>query len=100
MIASKKYGASTAEVHGTSVSIDHASVAVVITTFNHARFLAEAVTSVLAQTRPADKIIVVDEGSTDDPAAIVCPFPDRTIHPSGQSGPRGGPQHRPPELHG
>jgi glycosyltransferase involved in cell wall biosynthesis len=75
MIASKKYGASPAEVHGTSVSIDHASVAVVITTFNHARFLAEAVTSVLAQTRPADKIIVVDDGSTDDPAAIVAHFP-------------------------
>jgi glycosyltransferase involved in cell wall biosynthesis len=57
------------------VSSDHATLAVVITTYNHARFLAEAVTSVLAQTRPVDKIIVVDDGSTDDPAAIVAQFP-------------------------
>jgi glycosyltransferase involved in cell wall biosynthesis len=49
--------------------------AVVITVFNQARFLAEAITSVLTQTRPADEIIVVDDGSTDDPASVVAQFP-------------------------
>jgi glycosyltransferase involved in cell wall biosynthesis len=56
------------------VSTDRATLAVVITTYNHARFLADAITSVLTQTRPADKIIVVDDGSTDDPAAVVAQF--------------------------
>jgi glycosyltransferase involved in cell wall biosynthesis len=51
------------------------TVAVIIPTFNHAHFLAEAIASVVAQTRPADEIIVVDSGSTDDPAAVVARFP-------------------------
>ncbi len=47
------------------------TVAVVITTYNHAHFLAQALHSVIAQTRRADEIVVIDDGSTDDPAAVV-----------------------------
>jgi len=50
------------------------TVAVIIPTFNHAHFLAEAIESVIAQTRSADEIIVVDDGSSDDPAAVVAKF--------------------------
>ncbi|HTJ56909.1 MAG TPA: glycosyltransferase [Devosiaceae bacterium] len=50
--------------------------AVVITTYNHARYLAEAIESVLAQSRPAAEIIVVDDGSTDDSEAVVRRYPD------------------------
>ena len=53
---------------------DGTTVAVVITTFNQARFLGEAIMSVLAQTRQADRIIIVDDGSSDDPASVVAQF--------------------------
>jgi glycosyltransferase involved in cell wall biosynthesis len=51
------------------------TVAVVIPTFNHAPFLADAIQSASDQSRPADEIIVVDDGSDDDPAAVVRQFP-------------------------
>ena len=51
------------------------SVTVVITTYNDAEFLPEALASVMAQQRPADEIIVVDDGSDQSPEPILADFP-------------------------
>ena len=47
------------------------SVSVVIPVFNGARFVSNAIASALEQTRKPDEIIVVDDGSKDDSAAVV-----------------------------
>jgi len=46
------------------------TVSVVIPCYNAAPFLRETLDSVLSQTQPALEVIVVDDGSTDDSAAI------------------------------
>jgi len=50
------------------------TTAVVIVTHNYAHYLGEAIQSVVGQTRAVDEIIVVDDGSQDDPAAVVRRF--------------------------
>ncbi len=46
-----------------------AGVAIVIPTWNRAGLLAQALASLAQQTYPIDRVIVVDNGSTDDSAA-------------------------------
>jgi GT2 family glycosyltransferase/SAM-dependent methyltransferase len=53
-----------------------ATVGVVVTTYNHAHFLEQALQSVRSQTRGTDAVLVVDDGSTDNPAQVVSRFPN------------------------
>ena len=68
------------------VAAERPSVAIVITTYNHAHYLGDAIASALAQTRPADEVIVVDDGSDDDPAAVVAAFAGVRLVAQGNQG--------------
>jgi glycosyltransferase involved in cell wall biosynthesis len=50
------------------------TLSVVIPVFNGERYLAEALASVLAQSRPPDEVVVVDNGCTDASAEIAGGF--------------------------
>ena len=56
-----------------------ARVSTIITAYNSELFIAEAISSVLKQSRPVDEIIVVDDGSTDGTAALVAQFSDTGV---------------------
>jgi glycosyltransferase involved in cell wall biosynthesis len=68
-----------ADHHSPFDSSQHPTVSVVLPTFNRRGFLQQAVESVLAQTRPADELIVVDDGSTDDTADLLAGYGDRLM---------------------
>jgi len=50
-------------------------VSVAIPCYNQATFIGGVIQSVLTQSRPADEVLVVDDGSTDGSAAIVEQYP-------------------------
>ena len=50
-------------------------VSIVIPTYNHAHFLGEAIESARTQEGARTEILVVDDGSADDPAAVVRRYP-------------------------
>jgi glycosyltransferase involved in cell wall biosynthesis len=50
-------------------------VSIVIPCFNQAHFLAEAIESALFQSHSAVEVLVVDDGSTDNTAAVAARFP-------------------------
>lgn len=60
------------------------SVTIVVNTFNQNEFLTDALASCMAQSVPATALVVVDDGSRDNPAAIVSRFPRATLirHPN------------------
>ncbi len=52
-----------------------AHVSVIVPTFNRSQMLQECVASLLRQTQPPLEIIIVDDGSTDDTAAVARRMP-------------------------
>lgn len=49
-------------------------ISVVVPTYNCAKYLGQAIDSILAQSKPAFEVIVVDDGSTDDTASLLATF--------------------------
>ncbi len=56
---------------------DTGRVSVAVPLYNHARYIAQAMTSILAQGPIVREIVVIDDGSTDDSAAIMQELVDR-----------------------
>ncbi len=50
-------------------------MAIVVPCYDQAHFLADALESVACQTVPPEEVIVVDDGSHDDPGAVAARFP-------------------------
>lgn len=55
----------------TALTASDLRISVIIPLFNGSKYIRETLMSVLGQTHPADEIIVVDDGSTDEGPAIV-----------------------------
>ena len=54
-------------------------LAVVIPLYNHEHFIGEALRSVLEQTLPVDRVVIIDDGSSDGSVAAVQQFQDDRI---------------------
>jgi glycosyltransferase involved in cell wall biosynthesis len=53
-------------------------ISVIIPSYNHAAYVADAVRSALAQTVPVE-VIVIDDGSTDNTQAVLATIPDDRV---------------------
>jgi len=60
---------------------EHRRASVALAVFNGAEFLPQQLESLVANLRPGDEIVAVDDVSTDDSVAILesCPWPDLKI---------------------
>jgi glycosyltransferase involved in cell wall biosynthesis len=50
------------------------SVTVVVPNYNHAAYLEQCLTSIVAQSRKPDRVIIVDDASTDDSLLVIDRF--------------------------
>jgi len=65
-----------------SLPNDRQTVAIVVPNYNHAAYLPESLGSIAAQTRAPDKVLIIDDASTDNSLEIIREFLSR--HPNWQ----------------
>ncbi len=68
------------------MSANAPAISTIIPTYNRAALLPRAVDSVLAQMEPADELIIVDDGSTDDTPAVAARYGERVKYIRTQNG--------------
>src|ERR1700674_2804175 len=56
------------------------TVAVALCNYNHGKYLDGCLRAIVTQSRPADQIVIVDDGSTDDSKDIILNYAAR--HPT------------------
>src|ERR1700687_5608941 len=56
------------------------SVTAIIPVYNGAALIRRSIESVLSQTHPADELIVVDDGSTDETSTIIRSYGAKVRH--------------------
>lgn len=61
-------------------------VSIIITNYNYARFLMDAIGSALSQHYPAVEVIVVDDGSTDNSRDVINTYGERILSVFKQNG--------------
>ena len=55
-------------------------ISIIITTYNRARYIAEAVKSAMSQNYSRMEINIIDDGSTDDTEAVIASFSSPLLH--------------------
>lgn len=64
-----------AEIPGLQNQHDKSpTVSVLVANYNHAHYLPTSLAGICGQTRPAEEIIIVDDGSTDDSISVIKEF--------------------------
>jgi glycosyltransferase involved in cell wall biosynthesis len=58
----------------------HCSVTVAVPNYNHAAYLEQSLASIVAQSRQPDRVIIIDDASTDDSLRIIAPFLAQNSH--------------------
>ena len=57
----------------------HPIISVVLVTYNHEKYVAEAVQSILGQTFDNFELIIINDGSTDETEKVIKSFNDARI---------------------
>ena len=76
------------------MNTDLPRIAVIVPAYNAVAHIRETIQSILEQTRPADEIVVVDDGSTDDTASVAAKVSDKVTVVRQKNGGQGSARQR------